>query len=40
MSNWYATFTELREAGVTLRDWLEFHKLRRSGLTFLEKSKE
>jgi hypothetical protein len=23
---WFATFKDLREAGVTLREWLEFHK--------------
>ncbi len=33
MGNWYATFTQLREAGIKLQDWLEFHRIRRQELT-------
>ncbi len=26
MPGWYATFKDLREAGVTLKEWLAYHK--------------
>ncbi len=33
ISNWFATFKDLREAGITLDEWLAFHKARRSELS-------
>jgi len=40
MANWYATFKELREAGISLNDWLAFHKMRREMLTNEERKAE
>lgn len=40
IEDWRATFTELREAGVTLQEWLTFHKNRRALLTPLERDEE
>jgi len=40
MANWYATFTQLREAGIELKDWLEFHRLRRLELTPIQRRME
>jgi len=40
MANWYATFTQLREAEIDLKDWLEFHRVRRSELTSTQRKVE
>ena len=40
MANWYATFEELRLAGIPLHAWLEFHRLRRASLTPEERADE
>jgi hypothetical protein len=40
MANWYTTFTQLREAGISLKDWLEFHRIRRSELTPAQRKAE
>lgn len=40
MGNWYATFAQLREAGITLQDWLAFHHARRATLSPEERKAE
>lgn len=40
MLGWYATFTDLRNAGVALQDWLDFHRGRREHLTAAERLQE
>jgi hypothetical protein len=40
MGNWHATFTQLREAGITLAAWLKFHQERRASLTPEERRHE
>jgi len=40
MANWHATFTQLREAGISLQAWLEFHRMRRALLTEEERKME
>jgi hypothetical protein len=40
MANYYATFAQLREAGISLQDWLAFHKMRRASLTEKERRSE
>ena len=40
MANWFATFTQLREAGIGLQAWLEFHRVRRASLTEIERRLE
>lgn len=40
MPGWFATFGDLQRAGVSLSDWLEFHRDRRVTLTGAQRLKD